>query len=158
MSAHKHAEKSDSESEDDAAAPNSGAGSIQETKDDESMPPSLPFTALVNPMKGGVLTKQGKKYLSWKKRLFLLSDRYLYYFVTADDKAPRGVLSLNKCKVEQEIEIGKEKGVYCFSIQAERSWNVHRRKKFTNRKYYFCTAILSEMNDWMALIRSISKT
>jgi len=133
-----------------------GVAPYQDNKDDR-LPASLPFSAFVNPMKGGVLIKQGKKYKSWKKRLFLLEDKYLYYFVSADDKTPRGVIDLSNCRVEQETEVEKEKGVYCFSIRAEKSWNMNLRKAFLNRKYYFCTSILSEMNDWMALIRKISR-
>jgi len=120
-------------------------------------PPSLAFEDVI-PIKGGVLIKQGQSHKSWKKRLFLLTEKYLYYYVSTQDKTPRGVISLVGCAIDQDTALSKEKGTYCFSLRAERSWNFKLSKSFQDRTYYFCTSELSEINDWIALIRALSKS
>jgi len=126
-------------------------------KDDEERPSLIPFSQFERPIKGGILVKQGQQYKSWKKRIFLLNDHFLYYYVSSEDKAPRGVIALGGCEVKQEVEIGREKGIYCFSVKALKSWNVNLNKFFKDRTYYFCTPQMAEMNDWMALLLKMSK-
>lgn len=86
----------------------------------------------------------------------MLEGRYLYYYVSEDDKAPRGVLSLDNCQVEEQPQLGRDRKSFCFSVVSERSWNVQSKRMFTNRRYYFTLTSFQELNDWMAVIGAVS--
>ncbi len=64
-----------------------------------------PAFEAVQPIKVGVLEKQGKKFKTWNKRYFLLEGKYLYYYATPKDPQPRGVISLVNCTVAVEAEV-----------------------------------------------------
>jgi len=103
-------------------------------------------------VKAGILTKQGDTFKSWKTRLFLCEGHFLYYFVSEQDEAPRGVISLVGCVVKVEPEVGAAKKSNCFSLRAKRSYNAHSKKQFADRLYYFLADSYSDMSDWMSIL------
>jgi len=119
--------------------------------------PRLPFTAL-RPIKGGLLTKQGAKFKSWKKRLFVLQGKYMFYYLSTQDKTPRGALYIGDCAVAEQPEMGKERKAHCFSVHCLKSWNFGNGKTFADRTYYFCTPQFTEMSDWISIIDTMSTT
>jgi len=124
---------------------------------EDGPPPTGDVNSIEKPIKAGLLTKQGKSHKSWKKRLFLLTEKYLYYFVSSEDKGPRGIISIKGSTIQQEVALGKERRTHCFSVKAPHSWNLKLNKTFHERTYFFCTDVPTEMNDWMAIMKSLSK-
>ena len=111
----------------------------------------------MKPIKGALLTKQGERNKnSFKQYLFLLDGEYIYYYSTAYDKQPRGVLWLHGCKVADEPTNEKLKQLRCFSLRTRKGWNLVDRQLYVDRTYYFYTEEFSEMNEWMALCNKAS--
>lgn len=68
-----------------------------------------------------------------------------------EDKVPRGVVALAGCTVQEEPLLGKERNTCCFSVVAQRSWNINSKRAFSERRYFFTIGSVQEMNEWMAL-------
>lgn len=117
--------------------------------------PKPPYTTL-RPVKAGFLTKQGGAFKTWKKRLVALQDQWLFYYVDAYDKGPRGVLYIGGCTASEQPEVSREKQTHCFSVTCKRSWNLDNNKTFAQRTYLFCTSSAQDMSDWIAIITTMA--
>lgn len=106
----------------------------------------------INPVKGGWLWKQGQRYRTWNKRLFVLEGKYLHYYGDIRDRQPKGVVDLTSCEVAEEVEISEARNVYCFSVFAYKGWNVSLKRNFNERKYFFYTDTFTDMSEWMSII------
>jgi len=127
-----------------------------DSKDYENEPPQPAFNE-VKPVKWGYLTKQGKRFKSWKKRIFLLEGRYLLYYVSNQDIRPRGCMDIHEALVQEEPTLGQEKRQHCFSIHVKRSWNFNNHKSFNGRSYFLCCDQLPEMSDWIAILKTMAQ-
>ncbi len=115
-----------------------------------------PFQEL-EPIKTGLITKEGGNFKTWKKRAFALEGKYLYYYLETTDVKPRGVIYIKDCVLKDERINDDNDERFCFSIEPQVSWNVSECKKYTKRKYYLVFSSFHEMNDWAAIINIMSK-
>lgn len=131
----------------------------------ESLPdhPPMPAFHQVRSLKAGPLTKQGSLFKSWKKRLFILQDAFLMYYVTAEDTSPRGALWIKECVVREEPDVSRlqsakmGQATYCFSLLCHKSWNIEAKRVFKERSYLLLADSFAEMSDWMAILRTMSR-
>lgn len=131
----------------------------------ESLPdqPPMPAFHQVRSLKAGPLTKQGSLFKSWKKRLFILQDAFLMYYVTAEDTSPRGALWIKECVVREETDVSRlqtaktGQPTYCFSLLCHKSWNLEAKRVFKERTYLLLADSFAEMSDWMAILRTMSR-
>jgi len=151
-----HSSDDEHDQEEAADAPESKV--VKEYRDEKLQTCPKPMFNALRPIKGGVLTKQGRKYKSWKQRLFVLQGKYMYYFLTTQDQCPRGVIYIENAKVVEEVEMGKDKKMHCFSVRSPRSWNLKNGKTFENRTYFFCTSSFQEMSDWISILNTMATT
>ena len=131
----------------------------------ETLPDAPPMPAFhqVRSLKAGPLTKQGSLFKSWKKRLFILQDAFLLYYVSPDDTSPRGALWIKECHVREETDVSRLQtaktgsAVYCFSLQCYKSWNIEAKRTFRERTYLLLADSFQDMSDWMAILRTMAR-
>lgn len=117
----------------------------------------------VRSLKAGPLTKQGSLFKSWKKRLFVLQESFLLYYVSAADVSPRGALWIRECCVREEPEVSRLQSakcgspVYCFSLQCHKSWNIEAKRVFKERTYLLLADSFQDISDWMAILRTMAR-
>lgn len=131
----------------------------------ESLPdaPPLPAFHQVRSLKAGLLTKQGSLFKSWKRRLFILQDAFLLYYVSAEDTSPRGALWIKECVVREETDVSRLQSAksgqptYCFSLLCHKSWNIEAKRVFKERTYLLLADSFQDMSDWIAILRTMSR-
>jgi hypothetical protein len=116
----------------------------------------LPRFWALNPVKMGYLSKQGHHFKNWKRRLAAVEGHYLYYYNSENDALPKGVLLLDNCIIEEDPAVGRERKGYCFAVTAVKSWNIQSMTDCGSRTYFFCVSTAQELNDWIALISTLS--
>jgi hypothetical protein len=125
--------------------------------------PPMPAWHMVRSLKAGPLTKQGSLFKSWKRRLFILQDSFLLYYVSTSDTSPRGALWIKGCIVREEPEVSRLQSiktgapVYCFSLQCAKSWNIEAKRIFKERTYLLLADSFHDQSDWMAIIQTMSR-
>jgi len=134
--------------------------------------------------KQGWLKKQGGKHKNWKTRFFILNDNILYYFKTAKDKIPKGIIPLN---AECRIEFVNEGAVPVSASANEEEKNAttvapssttaattanhtptEKKRQMTPDKwslkiyapwrvYWFCSDVLNDISSWVSALTIATK-
>lgn len=79
--------------------------------------------------KKGILTKQGGRVKTWKKRYFILTHNCLYYFKQKEDQEPCGMIPLENLSVRKHIK-GKKN---CFEIYDPKMFDNEAGKKLKGK-------------------------
>jgi len=125
--------------------------------------PPQPAFHMVRSLKAGPLTKQGSLFKSWKRRLFILQEQFLLYYVSSSDTSPRGALWIKDCHVRDEPEVSRlqsiktGQSVYCFSLQCQKSWNIEAKRVFKQRTYLLLADSFQDQSDWMAILGTMAR-
>jgi hypothetical protein len=84
-----------------------------------SVSSSVSVASLGTPTKSGYLTKQGRKFKTWRRRWFVLKNDALWYFKTPTDGDKKGVIYLEPtsiCKIEQDLKKKSKEKITFFSV------------------------------------------
>ena len=102
-------------------------------------PPDLCADSLSNVTHRGYLDKQGGLVKTYRKRYFVLQDRYLYYFSAPQSARCKGVIYLPSYRIMNAEKVtGRQ-----FSFMAYHT---------TQRPYYFVASNLEDMQMWMKVL------
>eukprot|EP00026_Physarum_polycephalum_P001139 Phypoly_transcript_01140.p1 GENE.Phypoly_transcript_01140~~Phypoly_transcript_01140.p1 ORF type:complete len:1157 (+),score=266.27 Phypoly_transcript_01140:117-3587(+) len=88
-------------------------------------------------VKQGFLQKKGANRRNWTSRWFVLKNKYLFYFKNQKDQTPKGMISLVGVKLAPS-----DRKPYCFAIFS------------ANREYLICGKNQTEVDEWMAAIKT----
>eukprot|EP00013_Stygamoeba_regulata_P006378 CAMPEP_0177633218 /NCGR_PEP_ID=MMETSP0447-20121125/2718_1 /TAXON_ID=0 /ORGANISM="Stygamoeba regulata, Strain BSH-02190019" /LENGTH=1179 /DNA_ID=CAMNT_0019134859 /DNA_START=78 /DNA_END=3617 /DNA_ORIENTATION=+ len=89
-------------------------------------------------VKQGILFKKGANRRNWQQRWFVLKPKYLFYYVSHQDKKLKGVINLNNCSVGPDTT---SKKAFSFTINCKL------------RTYFIVAKNDQEMKDWIDAIR-----
>lgn len=94
------------------------------------------------PVRSGFLYKEGLNLKNWKKRWFLLTEKYLFYFQNENDPQPLGTILIRDCSIK--LRDGKVRGKsFCFEL-------------FTHDRNYFIQALDSkDLLGWVNDIQGV---
>jgi hypothetical protein len=88
--------------------------------------------------KRGYLTKQGKIIRNWKRRLFVLTPKYLFYFKDEAASSAQGVLRIADVHTVKSVDVDAgESGPFTFQVTTP------------ERVYLLQADNRDEMNDWV---------
>jgi len=101
--------------------------------------------------KAGVLMKQGGQHTNrWQTRHIVLNDNFLFYFASAGEKEPHGVIRLDAGLTEvSRINLDKLKKEHAFTIV---------KKDKSARPYFFTAPSEKEADEWVAVIKGAEQT
>jgi len=102
----------------------------------------LSFQQMGTPVKAGFLTKQGGRWQSWNKRLFVITDDALFYFRRErpdPPDLPEGAIALDTCWVgDGDSKTGRQ---HCISLVTP------------GRIYFLCASSAIEKQEWMTALQ-----
>lgn len=73
------------------------------------------------------------------------------------DAKPRGVISLERCTVREDVEASRARQQCCFALESVRSWQVSDRVCYVGRTYRFGCDTFGDMSEWMSCIEKSAR-
>jgi len=108
---------------------------------------NISFNAMIKGCtKQGIVKKQGgAKETKWQKRYLVLNENWLYYYASADEKEPRGVVLLrNDTVITSRCDLSR--------LKISHSFTIVKREKTVGRAFFFACDSEGDCNDWVRLI------